>query len=83
MEFKNVLQGQYKTAWKQLLHENFPELDNLGMVPNKQDCRATELFIKKALHEEQPRDHQYIYMMPSSDCNVKKKIVTSPINHLH
>jgi hypothetical protein len=25
-EFKNVLQGQYKMAWKQVVQEHFPEL---------------------------------------------------------
>jgi hypothetical protein len=73
MEFKNVLWGQYKTAWKPILHKNFPELDDLSMVPAKQKCSCTknfhcalELFIKKALHKEKPRDHQYIYMMPAA-----------------
>ncbi len=44
---------------------------------------ALELLIKKALHEEKPRDCQYIYMMLSSNYNVKKKLVTSPIYYLH
>jgi hypothetical protein len=57
MEFENVLQGQYKTAWKQIPHKNFPEPANPAMVPTKQDCLcvvnfhcALELFIKKAFH---------------------------------
>ncbi len=25
VEFENVLQGHHKTAWKQVLHEHFPE----------------------------------------------------------
>jgi hypothetical protein len=90
VEFENVLQGQYKTAWKQVLHENFPEPDDPAMVPTEHDCSlmenfhpVLELFIKKALHEEKPWDHQYIYMMPGSNYNVKKKLVTSPIKHLH
>jgi hypothetical protein len=63
VEFKNVLQRQYKTAWMQVLHKNFPEPDDPGMVSAEHDrslaenfnC-ALELFIKKTLHEENPRD---------------------------
>jgi hypothetical protein len=90
VEFENVLQEQYKTAWKQVLHENFPEPDNPTMVPIEQDCSlvenfhcALELFIKKALHKEKHWDHQYIYMIPGGNYNVKKKLLTSPIEHLH
>ncbi len=57
VEFEHVFEGWYKTAWKQILHENFPEMADLAMVPNKQDPLRTEiffcsveLFIKKALH---------------------------------
>jgi hypothetical protein len=42
-----------------------------------------ELFIIKALHEPKPQDQPYIYMMPGGNYNVKKRIKTSPINHLH
>ena len=55
VEFENVLQGQYKTAWKQVLQENFPEPDDTAMVPAEHNCSlpenfhcALELFIKKA-----------------------------------
>jgi hypothetical protein len=90
VEFKNVLQGQYKTAWKQGLHENFPEPDDPAMVPAEHNHslaenfhRALELFIKKTLHKEKPWDCKYIYMMPGGNYKVKKKLVTSPIEHLH
>jgi hypothetical protein len=60
------------------------------MVPTEHDHsfvenfhRALGLFIKKAPHKEKPQDHQYIYMTPGGDYNVKKKLVTSPIEHLH
>jgi hypothetical protein len=34
VEFKNVLQGHHKTAWKQVLHEHFPEpVDAMVPVP--------------------------------------------------
>jgi hypothetical protein len=60
------------------------------MVPAKQDrsrkenfCHAIELFIKKVLHEEKPRDRQYIYLAHGGDYNVQKLLVTRPIDHLH
>jgi hypothetical protein len=88
--FKNVLQGQYKTAWKQVVHEHFLEPTNPENVPVKQDCLseanfrcAVELFITKVLHKKKPQDRQYIYMMPGGDHNVQKKIKTSPLDHLH
>jgi hypothetical protein len=67
-----VLQGQYKTAWKQVVHEHFPEPTDPENVPVKQDCSSemnvrcvVELFITKVLHKKNPWDQQYIYMMPS------------------
>ncbi len=66
-EFENVLEGQYKMAWKQIMHDHFSEPVVTAMVPSEQDrlleenfCRAIELFLKKALHKEKPRDCQYI-----------------------
>jgi hypothetical protein len=90
LEFENVLLGQYKTAWKQILHEFYPEPVDAAMVPAEQDrsrevnfCHAIELFIKKVLHEEKPRDRQYIYLAPGGDYIVQKPLVTRHIDHLH
>jgi hypothetical protein len=90
VEFKNVLQGQYKTVWKQVVHKYFPEPTNPENVPVKQDLsreanfrRAVELFTNKVLHEKKPREWQYIYMMPGGNPNDRKKIKTSPHDHLH
>ncbi len=90
LEFENCLLGQYKTAWKQILHEFYPEPVDSAMVPAKQDRsrkesfrHTMELFIKKVLHEEKPRDRQYIYLAPGGDYNVQKPLVTRPIDHLH
>jgi hypothetical protein len=81
VEFENVLQGQYKTAWKQVVHEHFPELTNPENVPAEQNCsreenccHAMELFIIKALHKRKPQDRQYMYMMPCGNYNVKKRL---------
>ncbi len=84
-----MLQGQYKTAWKQVVHKYYPEPTDPENVPVKQDCsskanfcRAVEFFITKVLHEKKPQDRQYIYMMPGGDHNIQKKIKTSPLDHL-
>jgi hypothetical protein len=89
-EFKNVLKGQYKTAWKQVMHDHFPKPVGAAMVPPEQDClseenfrRAIKLFLKKALHEEKPWDCQYIYLAPGGNYNVRKALGTKPLNHLH
>ena len=89
-EFKNVLEGQYKMAWKQLMHDHFPKLINTLMIPSEQDrsskenfhC-AIELFLKKALHEEEPRDRQYIDLAPGGNYNVRNALVKKHLNHLH
>ena len=74
LEFENVFLGQYKTAWKQILHEFYPEPVDAAMVSVEQDRsheenfrHAIELFLKKVLHEEKPRDRQYIYLAPGGD----------------
>ena len=89
-EFENVLEGQYKTAWKQVMHDHFPEPVDAAMVPTEHDrsleenfCRAIELFLKKTLHEEKPRDRQYIFLAQGGDYNVRKALATKPLNHLH
>ena len=60
------------------------------MVPNEHDrsleenfCHAIELFLKKTLHEEKSRNHQYIYLAPGGDYNVRKALATKPLDHLH
>jgi hypothetical protein len=48
-EFENVLQGQHKTAWKQTLHEHFPEpVDATRLVPSDKDCNSNETFIERS-----------------------------------
>ncbi len=89
-QFENVLEGQYKTAWKQVMHDHFLEPVNTVMVPTEHDRsleenfhRVIELFSKKALHEEKPRDRQYIYLVPGGDYNVRKALAMKPHDHLH
>ena len=87
-EFKNVFEGQYKTAWNQVMHDHFPEPVDVAMVPSKQDRlleenfrHAIELFLKKALHKEKPRDCQYIYLAPDGKINIRKALATKPLDH--
>jgi hypothetical protein len=59
-EFENVLQGHHRTAWKQVLHEHFPEpIDATEPVPAKQDRnleenfhQAIQLFIQQMLNKK-------------------------------
>jgi hypothetical protein len=45
VEFKNVLQVHHRSAWKQVLHEHFPEpVDAMVPVPVTQDCNLEENF---------------------------------------
>jgi hypothetical protein len=89
VEFENVLQGHHKTAWKQVLHEHFPEpVDATLPVPAMQDCsseenfhRAIQLFIQKLLKEKKPRDRQYIYMQPDGEYVFQKPMMQAPIDH--
>ena len=37
-EFKIFLEGQHKTAWKQVMHDHFLEPVNEAMVPSEKDC---------------------------------------------
>ena len=89
-KFENILEGQYKMAWKQVMQDHFPEPVDAAMVPFEHDClleenfcRAIELFLKKALHKEKPWDRQYIYLAPGGDCNIRKVLATKPLDHLH
>ncbi len=72
------------------MQDHFPEPVDAAMVPSEQDCLleekfrcAIELFLKKALHEEKPRDLQYIYLAPGGGYNVRTALTMKPLNHLH
>ncbi len=49
VEFENMLQGHHKTAWKQVLHDYFPEpVDATVPVPARQDCSLEETSIERS-----------------------------------
>jgi hypothetical protein len=90
VEFKNVLQGHRKTAWKQVLHEHFPEPYNAPVpVQVAQDCNleenfhlALQLFIQQMLSEKKPTDRQYIYLQPGGYHIFQKPMMQMPVDHL-
>jgi hypothetical protein len=90
VEFENVLQGHHKTAWKQVLHEHFPEpVDATVPVPATQDCsleenfhRVIQLFIQQMLNKKKLRDRQNIYLQPGGDYVFQKPMMQSPVEHL-
>jgi hypothetical protein len=89
-EFENMLQGHHRTAWKQVLHEHFPEpVDATAPVPAEQDRnqeetfhQAIQLFIQQTLNEKKPRDRQYIYLQPGGDYIFQKPMMQTPMEHL-
>ena len=91
-EFENVLADRYKTTWLEVLHDHFPEpLEAETIVTAPERNRevksnfylAIDLFIKKVLDNQKPRDLQYIYMAPGGDHVVKKDLLTPPRAHSH
>jgi hypothetical protein len=51
VEFKNVLQGQYKTAWKQVADRPRDGTHQARSIKQGKLCHAKELIIIKALHK--------------------------------
>ena len=89
-EFENGLEGQYKMAWKPVMHDHFPEPVDPAMIPLEQDCsheknfrHAVELFLMKAPHKEKPQDSQYNYLVPGGDYNVRKAFTMKLLDHLY
>jgi hypothetical protein len=84
-EFKNVLEGSYRTNWHEVLSEHFLEpLEETSAYPcnKKEDFeQAIELFIKKIFDNKKPQDLQYIYMAPGGNYRPAKDLLTSPRVH--
>ena len=90
VEFKIVLQGHHRTAWKHVLHDHLPEPVD-AMVPGSaaQDCsleenfhQAIQLFIQQTLNKKKSQDRQYFYMQPGGDHVFQKPMMQSPVEHL-
>ena len=87
LEFQNVLGDSNRTTWHEVINEHFPKPleEVLAHSRNKKEDfeRAIELFIKKILDNQKPRDLQYIYMAPRGDYRPMKDLMTSPRVHSH
>ena len=44
-EFKNVLEGQYKLAWKQVIYDHFPDPVDLAMAPSSKIAHWKRIFV--------------------------------------
>ena len=57
-QFENVLEGSYKTAWREVLKDHFSDE---GIVERDEEgfYRAVRLFVCTILDCEMPRDVQY------------------------
>jgi hypothetical protein len=89
-KFGNVLLGRYQTNWKQVLHVHFLEPVDTEVIEPAQDCALAEnfshainLFLICILNKKKPRDPQYNYLAPGGDHGIHKKLLTSPLDHLH
>jgi hypothetical protein len=88
MDFKNVLQGQYKTAWKQVLNKNFPGPNNPAMVPAARSLMHGGLpscsgaFCQKASSQGKTPELPVHLYDARQQLRHQEKLVTSPIEHL-
>ncbi len=92
-EFENVLQGHHKTAWKQVLHEHFPEpADATVPLPATQDhkiaawkktsIKRSKSSLSKCWTRKKSMDRQYIYLQPGGDYVFQKPMMQSPVENL-
>jgi hypothetical protein len=90
-EFKNVLAGSYKTAWREGVKDHFsrpPSTEagegNISTFEMRDEAgfhKAVALFVCTILDIEMPRDGQYAYMAPGGDHKIVKDLLTPPRDH--
>ena len=82
-QFENVLEGSYKTAWREVVRDHFS--DESAIVETQNDeagfHRAVRLFVCTILDSETPRDVQYVYLAPGGDHQIRKDLLTAPRDH--
>jgi hypothetical protein len=86
LEFENVLAGSYKTAWREVVKDHFPEAEMSASLTDKIDLeagfyKAVKLFGCTILDSETPRDVQYVYMAPRGDHKIVKDLLMPPREH--
>jgi hypothetical protein len=87
-EFENVLEGSYKTAWREVVNNHFTE--PLPAEASKRDSsnpeldtkegfyKAIQLFVCTILDSKTLRNLQYIYMEPAGNHKIVKDLLTPP-----
>jgi hypothetical protein len=79
-QFENVLEGSYKTAWREVVRDHFS--DPAAIVETQNDeagfYRAIRIFVCAILDSETPRDVQYVYLAPGGDHQIRKDLLTAP-----
>ena len=82
-QFENVLDGGYKTAWREVVRDHFS--DESAIVETQNDeagfYRAVRLFVCTILDCETPRDVQYVYLAPGGDHQIRKDLLMVPRDH--
>jgi hypothetical protein len=82
-QFENVLEGSYKTAWREVVRGHFS--DESAIVETQNDeagfYRAVRIFVCTILDNETPRDVQYVYLAPGGDHQIRKDLLTAPRDH--
>jgi hypothetical protein len=82
-QFENVLEGSYKTAWREVVRDHFSDESAIVETQNNEAGfhRAVWLFVCTILESETPRDVQYIYLAPGGDHQIRKDLLTAPRDH--
>jgi hypothetical protein len=79
-QFENVLEGSYKTAWREVLKDHFSD-ETIVEKDEEGFHRAVRLFVCTILDCEMPRDVQYVYLAPGGDHQIRKDLLTAPRDH--
>ena len=79
-QFKNVLKGSYKTAWREVVRDHFTPLPEGASEEQleKSFFDAVTHFVCAILDSDAPRDEQYVYLAPGGDHRVVKDLLTPP-----
>jgi hypothetical protein len=81
-QFENVLEGSYKTTWREVLRDHFSDETAIVEKDEAGFHRAMHLFICTILNSETPRDVQYVYLALGGDHQIRKDLFMAPRNHV-
>jgi hypothetical protein len=80
-QFENILEGSYKTAWREVLKYHFSNETTIVEKDKEGFHRAVHLFVCTILNCETPRDIQYVYLAPGGDHQIRKDLLTALRDH--